>query len=101
MERFIFSHCGNWAVGTMMLEVTVDDRGRILIPKEVRDKVGLQAGRKARLEVEGHNIIVMPPVSPEEFIAEMEGCIRKGAPTIRPSDLKRMWEPRVSQERSR
>jgi len=85
----------------MSLEVAVDEKGRILIPKEVRDKVGLKAGKRARLEVKGQNIIVMPPISPEEFIAEMEGCIKKGTPTIRPSDLKKMWEPKVSQERSR
>jgi AbrB family looped-hinge helix DNA binding protein len=74
-------------------EVTVDKKGRVLIPKEVRDKVGLRTGGKARLKIEKENIVIMPPISPEEFIKEMEGCIREGNPTIDPLKLKKMWEP--------
>jgi len=73
-------------------EVSVDDKGRVLIPKEVRDKVGLKAGGKARLKVENEKIIIMPPISPEEFIEEMEGCIREGTPAIDPLKLKKIWE---------
>jgi AbrB family looped-hinge helix DNA binding protein len=79
-------------------EVTVDNKGRVLIPKELRDKVGLQAGGKARLKIEKENIIIMPPISPEEFIKEMEGCITEGTPTIDPLKLKKMWEPAEKQK---
>ncbi|MEM1557266.1 MAG: hypothetical protein QXT26_00550 [Thermoproteota archaeon] len=34
----------------------------------------------------------MPPISPEEFIEEMEGCIREGTPKISPLKLKEIWE---------
>ena len=86
-------------VGKMSTEeVTVDNKGRVLIPKEVRDKVGLQAGGKARLKIEKENIIIMPPISPEEFIEEMEGCIREGPPTIDPLKLKKMWETAEKQK---
>jgi AbrB family looped-hinge helix DNA binding protein len=79
-------------------EVIVDSKGRVLIPKEIRDKVGLRVGGKARLKVEKENIIIMPPISPEEFIKELEGCIREGAPTIDPLKLKKMWEPAEKQK---
>jgi len=82
-------------VGIMSVEVIVDNKGRVLIPKEIRDKVGLQAGGRARLKVEEENIVIMPPVSPEEFIKEMEGCIKEGTPTIDPLSLKKMWEPKA------
>jgi AbrB family looped-hinge helix DNA binding protein len=74
-------------------EVTVDDKGRVLIPKQARDKIGLQAGGKARLKIEKERIIIMPPISPEEFIREMEGCIKEGTPTLDPLELKKIWEP--------
>jgi AbrB family looped-hinge helix DNA binding protein len=74
-------------------EVTVDCKGRVQIPKAVRDKVGLQTGGKARLKIEKDNIIIMPPISTEGFIKEMEGCIKKGSPTIDPLKLKKIWEP--------
>ena len=99
MAKLIFSHSGNYIGGKMSTEeVTVDDKGRVLIPKEVRDKVGLRVGGKARLKIEKENIIIMPPISPEEFIKEMEGCIREGTPTIDPLKLKKMWEPAEKQK---
>ncbi len=79
-------------------EVTVDKKGRVLIPKEFRDKIGLQTGGKARLKIENKNIIVMPPISPEEFIKEMEGCVREGTPDINPLKLKKLWEPAEKQK---
>lgn len=74
-------------------ELTIDNKGRVLIPKKIRDKLGLQAGGKARLKLENQYIIIMPPVSPEEFIKEMEGCITEGTPSIDPLKLKKMWQP--------
>lgn len=64
-----------------------------MIPKDIRDKAGLKPGGKARLKMEKENIIISAPVSPEEFIKEMEGCIREGVPTMDPLELKKMWEP--------
>lgn len=74
-------------------EVTLDSKGRIQIPKAVRDKVGLHAGGKALLKVEKENIVITPPTSPEEFIKEMEGCIKEGEVTLDPLKLKKIWEP--------
>lgn len=74
-------------------EVTVDQRGRVQIPKAIRDKVGLQVGGKARLKIEKENIVIMPPISAEEFIKEMEGFIKEGAPVLDPMKLRKMWEP--------
>ena len=73
-------------------EVAVDNKGRILIPKEIRDKVGLQTGGKARLKIEKEKILIMPPISPQEFIKELEGCITEGTPTIDPLKLRKIWE---------
>ena len=77
-------------------EVTLDEKGRILIPKETREKIGLKTGGKARLKVEKEKIVIMAPISPEEFIKEMEGCITEGTPSIDPLDLKKMWEPKTA-----
>jgi AbrB family looped-hinge helix DNA binding protein len=82
----------------MGIEVVVDCKGRILIPKEIRDRVGLQLRGKARLKVERGKVIIMPPISPEEFIKEMEGCIQEGNAKIDPLRLKEMWVPANKQK---
>lgn len=82
-----------------MEEVTVDDRGRILIPKKIRERVGLQPGSGARLEVEDNRLIITPPLSPEKFIQQMEGCITEGEPSLDPLKLKEIWEQPQNQGR--
>ncbi|MGA2385797.1 MAG: AbrB/MazE/SpoVT family DNA-binding domain-containing protein [Candidatus Bathyarchaeia archaeon] len=84
----------------MGTEVVVDSKGRVLIPKNLRDKVGLKAGGKARLQLEKGKIVILPPTSPEDFIREMEGCIKEGTPTLDPLEIKKMWEPNGSQANS-
>jgi hypothetical protein len=39
------------------------------------------------------NTVIMPPISPEEFIKEMKGCIKESTPGLDPLNLKKMWEP--------
>jgi len=68
------------------------------INPKLSKKVGLQTGGKVRLKIEKENIVIIPPVSPEEFIEEMEGCIREGTPSIDPLKLKKIWEPKETQK---
>jgi hypothetical protein len=37
----------------------------------------------------------MPQISTEDFIQEMEGCIKEVTPTINPLDLKKIWESKT------
>lgn len=48
---------------------------------------------KARLKIEKKNIVIMHQISAGEFIKEMEGYIKEGAPVMDPLKLKKMWEP--------
>lgn len=94
LGKVYISHGGTLFGGKKVTaeEVTVDKKGRVQIPKAIRDKVGLHVGGKARLKIEKENIVIMPPISPEEFIKEMEGCIKEGVPDMDPLKLKKMWE---------
>lgn len=89
---------GRMGNGKTMEEVSVDDRGRILIPKHMRDRLGLRPGSSARLEVDEGKLVITPPVSPDEFIRNMEGCIKEGTSHIDPLQLKRIWEKPLSKQ---
>lgn len=93
-----YSHGGVILLTKMTKEVKVDREGWVLKPKEIRDKIGLKPGRKARLKIENESITITAPVSPEEFIKELEGCITEGVPTIDHLKLKNMWEPAENRE---
>lgn len=75
-------------------ESTLDAKGRIVLPKAFREDLGLEAGSKVRLSLQGNRIILTPPVKPEEFMQRMKGCIKEGSalPRVHPLELRRIWE---------
>jgi len=78
----------------MVEEAIVDKKGRIVIPAHLRQGLGLREGTKVKLALEEGKILMMRPVTPEEFIHEMEGCIKEDfpIPKINPLELKKIWE---------
>ena len=60
----------------MSVTTTIDKAGRLVVPKEMREKLGLRAGSKVRLEVTGDRLEMVADV-PE---AEIE--YRDGIPVI-------------------
>ncbi|MBS7250557.1 MAG: AbrB/MazE/SpoVT family DNA-binding domain-containing protein [Candidatus Freyarchaeota archaeon] len=75
-------------------EAVVDSKGRIVIPKRLREILDLREGTKVKLLVEEGKIVVMKPVTSKEFIREMEGFIKEGSPIqmANPLKLKEIWE---------
>jgi AbrB family looped-hinge helix DNA binding protein len=45
------------------METTLDELGRILLPKEIRDDLGLQPGAVLRIEERGTGIFLTPELS--------------------------------------
>jgi len=76
----------------------IDKKGRLTLPKELRESLGLEPGQEVRLSVEGGGVIVRPKVSREEFVGEMVGCIneetrREDADEIDPFDPLSLDDP--------
>jgi AbrB family looped-hinge helix DNA binding protein len=77
----------------MAEEATVDRKGRVVIPVHLRQELGLGEGAKVKLALEEGKIIIVRPITPEEFIREMEGCVKENSPIPRtnPLKLKEIW----------
>jgi AbrB family looped-hinge helix DNA binding protein len=56
------------------METTLDRFGRIIIPKGVRDDMGLEAGAVLQIEKKGEKIILQP-VQGEPKITEKKGIL--------------------------
>jgi len=78
----------------MIEEAVVDKKGRIVIPIHLRQGLGLREGARVKLTLEEGKILMTKQVTPEEFIREMEGCVKEGSPIPRtdPLELKKIWE---------
>lgn len=72
----------------------IDGKGRIVIPRELREHLGMREGTRVRIVIDGKRVIMTKPIAPEEFVREMEGCIKEGSPIplINPLQLKKIWE---------
>ncbi len=56
----------------MSVTTTIDKAGRLVVPKELREKLGLRAGSKVRLEVNEDRLELTPDV-PQAEIEERDG----------------------------
>lgn len=56
------------------MHLTLDKFGRIVIPKAVRRRLGLQPGTRLRLEV-GDGEIVLEPLGEEASLIEKDGLL--------------------------
>lgn len=67
----------------------VEERGRILIPKRLRDSLKLKPGQKILIERKDGKIVIKPAIDFKKFVSELRGCVRKSK--IKPEELKRIW----------
>lgn len=74
----------------------VDTKGRVTIPKSIRDRLNLDPGEEVDIDIEDGTVVIRPRISRSEFIETMEGCITEetraeSAPKLTPTDLKSDW----------
>lgn len=58
----------------------VDSKGRIVLPKEVREDLGLSPGTEVEIDKENGKAVVKPEDDPEEIIDRMNQLIQETSP---------------------
>jgi AbrB family looped-hinge helix DNA binding protein len=73
---------------------TLDRKGRIILPKALRNALGLTEGTEVTVSLERDQLVVSRLVDPNDFIRDMEGFVKEssGLPLIDPLSLKRIWQ---------
>lgn len=74
----------------------VDRKGRVTIPKELRDRLGIEPGEEVTVDLSDDEIVIRPNVSRTAVIETLEGCIddesrREDAQPLSPADVKADW----------
>lgn len=54
---------------------TVDDKGRIVLPKQVRESLGLSPGTEVEVRTDEGTAIIEPEDDPERILAEMDRLV--------------------------
>lgn len=75
------------------MSVTVDERGRILVPKELRERFGFEPGAPVIVEADVDGAKLRRAITSDETLKRLVGAIPKsaGPPPIDPLEAKRIW----------
>jgi AbrB family looped-hinge helix DNA binding protein len=59
--------------------VTVDSKGRIVLPKEVRERLGITPGTEVEIHADDGRAVVEPEDDPERILERMEQLVEGAA----------------------
>ena len=57
----------------------VDSKGRVVLPKEVREDLGITPGTEVEVREEGGKVVVEPEDDPEEVLDRMDRLVAEAA----------------------
>ena len=73
---------------------TVGPKGQIVLPKDVREHLGLKQGSPVTFEVRERELVIRPAEDPEKFVEEFCSVPKKLGKKI---DLKRIYEEELEE----
>jgi AbrB family looped-hinge helix DNA binding protein len=68
----------------------IEERGRILIPKKIRDLAGIRPGEEVEVDFENGKVVIRPLFDVKRFSSELRGCISES--DIHPLEVKKIWK---------
>jgi AbrB family looped-hinge helix DNA binding protein len=60
----------------------VDSKGRIVLPQEVRERLGITPGTEVEIREEGGKAVVEPEDDPEQIIERMERLVEESSSEV-------------------
>ncbi|QPV61740.1 AbrB/MazE/SpoVT family DNA-binding domain-containing protein [Halosimplex litoreum] len=74
----------------------VDEKGRVTIPKSIREALQIDPGEEVAVELADDRIVIRNRISREQLVERLEGCVSEetradDADRIDPDDLKADW----------
>ena len=73
-----------------MGNAVIDERGRIVIPKDIRDKFGLREGTFVQID-EISDGIKISAIRDQNLLKQLKGCIKTEG-KIDPLKVKQIWQ---------
>jgi AbrB family looped-hinge helix DNA binding protein len=68
----------------------IDDKGRVTVPKQIRERLNLRPNQDLYVELREREIVLKLAPTVKEFASSLKGCV--SGPTMDPLELKKMWD---------
>jgi len=82
----------------MQIKRTVGEKGQVVLPKDIRDYVGIKPGSEVIFEVRGKEIVVRPQKSGKEFVEDFCNVPKNLRKNITVKDIKKILEEQYEEE---
>jgi len=74
----------------------IDHKGRVTIPREIRDQLDIDSGESVSIELREGKIVIRRKMERTDAVERLEGCIneetrRDATENLTPEELKRQW----------
>jgi len=79
----------------MQIKRTLSEKGQIVIPKDIREYLGLKPGSEIVFEIRGKEVVIKSGKDPKEFVEEFCNVPRKIKKKI---DIKKLLEKQIEEE---
>lgn len=79
----------------MEIRMRMGRKGQLVIPKIIREFLGVGPGDEVIMEVRGKEVLIKPKMDPEKFVEDF--CSRGGKKLTEKIDLERMLEGEVEE----
>ncbi len=76
-------------MGIVMGKSTLEERGRIIIPQEIRNDLNLKPGQEIIFEKRDDGVFLRPSTDLKQFSAGLKGCVKRSK--IKPNEIKTIW----------
>lgn len=92
MDGEIFVNGITCGVGFVLGITSVDKQGRVLIPKEMREKLDIRPDQRVIMGLRGRETVTEPTLTVEEISKKFQGCVQGSK--VRLEELKEIWSVR-------
>lgn len=83
----------------MNIKRTVGEKGQIVVPKDIREHLGIKPGSEVVFEVKEKEIVIKPAKSPKEIVEEFCSIVpKKLRKNINTKKIKRLLEEQIEEE---
>lgn len=76
----------------MNIKRTVGEKGQVVVPKDIREHLGIKPGSEVIFEVRGKEIVLKPGVDPKKFVEEFCSIRKKVKRRLDLKDIKKITE---------
>lgn len=82
----------------MNVRRTIGEKGQVVIPKDIRNYLGLRPGSEVLFEVKEKEVVMKSPVDPKKFVEDFCNVPNKLKRKLTVKELKKIFEEELEEE---